>query len=97
MVKGKMLHFVAFFVHCDKLIRPHPGPLWGGVYRCPNFLALFYQVKVPKIGTFLLKTHNISMFFGHFFIMIMKITIITIITIIAIIIIIIGTFFLAYA
>ena len=31
MVKGKMLHFVAFFVHFDKLIRPHPGPLWGGV------------------------------------------------------------------
>ena len=30
MVKGKMLHFVAFFVHLDKLIRPHPGPLWGG-------------------------------------------------------------------
>ena len=30
MVKGKMLHFVAFFVHFDKLIRPHPGPLWGG-------------------------------------------------------------------
>ena len=28
MVKGKMLHFVAFFVHLDKLIRPHPGPLW---------------------------------------------------------------------
>ena len=35
MVKGKMLHFVAFFVHFDKLIRPHPGPLWGGVYP-PN-------------------------------------------------------------
>jgi len=30
MIKGKMLHFVAFFVHFDKLIRPHPGPLWGG-------------------------------------------------------------------
>ena len=30
MVKGKMLHFVAFFVHFDKLIRPHPGPLCGG-------------------------------------------------------------------
>ena len=30
MVKGKMLHFVAFFVHFYKLIRPHPGPLWGG-------------------------------------------------------------------
>ena len=30
MVKGKMLHFVAFFVHFDKSIRPHPGPLWGG-------------------------------------------------------------------
>ena len=27
MVKGKMSHFVAFFVHFDKLIRPHPGPL----------------------------------------------------------------------
>ena len=33
MVKGKMLHFVAFFVHFDKLIRPHPGPLWGGWLR----------------------------------------------------------------
>ena len=30
MVRGKMLHFVAFFVHFDKLIRPHPGPLWEG-------------------------------------------------------------------
>ena len=27
MVKGKMLHFVAFFVQFDKLGRPHPGPL----------------------------------------------------------------------
>ena len=69
----------------------------GGVTDAQIFWPFFYQVKVPKIGTFLLKTHNISMFFGHFFIMIMKITIITIITIIAIIIIIIGTFFLAYA
>ena len=31
MVRGKMSHFVAFFVHFNKLIRPHPGPLWGGV------------------------------------------------------------------
>ena len=41
MVKGKMLHFVAFFVHFDKSIRPHPGPLWGaggGVWR-PQKLA----------------------------------------------------------
>ena len=30
MVKGKILHFVAFLVQFDKLIRPHPGPLWGG-------------------------------------------------------------------
>ena len=30
MVRGKMSLFVAFFVHFDKLIRPHPGPLWGG-------------------------------------------------------------------
>ena len=30
MVRGKMLHFVAFFVFFDKLIRPHPGPLKGG-------------------------------------------------------------------
>ena len=22
--------FVSFFVHFQKLIRPHPGPLWGG-------------------------------------------------------------------
>ena len=69
----------------------------GGFTDAQIFWPFFYQVKVPKIGTFLLKTHNISMFFGHFFNMIMKITIITIITIIAIIIIIIGTFFLAYA
>ena len=41
MVRGKMLHFVAFFVHFDKLIRPHPGPLWGGEAgwdKIPSFL-----------------------------------------------------------
>ena len=38
MVRGKMLHFVAFFVHFDKLIRPHPGPL------CPS--------PPPSFGTF---------------------------------------------
>ena len=27
------------------------------------FWPFFYQVKVPKIGTFLLKSHNICMFF----------------------------------
>ena len=30
MVRGKMLHFVAFFVHFEKFILPHPGPLWEG-------------------------------------------------------------------
>ena len=41
MVKGKMLHFVAFFVHFDKLIRPHPGPL------CPPRYSLFTEKKLP--------------------------------------------------
>ena len=41
MGKGKMLHFVAFFVHFDKLIRPHPGPLcppppWSVTDGFPN-------------------------------------------------------------
>ena len=62
----------------------------GGVYPCPNILALFHQVKVPKIGTFLLKTNDICMFFV---IIIIKITIITIIIIIKTIIIINGIFF----
>ena len=69
----------------------------GGFTLARIFWPFFYQVKVPEIGTFLLKSHNISMFFGHFFIIIIKITIITIIIIMAIIIIIIGTFFLSYA
>ena len=30
MVRVIFLHFVAFFVHFDKLIRWPPGPLWGG-------------------------------------------------------------------
>ena len=37
----------------------------GGVYPCPNILALFHQVKVPKIGTLLLKTNDMCMFFCH--------------------------------
>ena len=62
----------------------------GGVYPYPNFLAPFHQVKVPKIGTFLLKTNDMCMFLVIF---IIKITIITIIIIITTIIIINGTFF----
>ena len=29
MVRVILLHFDAFFVHFDKLIRRPPGPLWG--------------------------------------------------------------------
>ena len=64
----------------------------------PYFWPFFHQVKVTKIGTFLLKIHNICMFFFVIFvIIIIRITFITIIIIIAIIIIIIGNFFLSYA
>ena len=45
MVKGKMLHFVAFFVHFDKLIRPHPGPLWG----VPPKSVTFFLVKILSV------------------------------------------------
>ena len=59
----------------------------------PYFWPFFHQVKVTKIGTFLLKIHNICMFFFVIFvIIIIRITSITIIIIIAIIIIIIGNF-----
>ena len=71
-------------------------PESGGFTDAQICWPFFYQVKVPKIGTFLLKNHNICMFFAHFFIIIIKITIITIMIIMAIIIIIIGTFFLSY-
>ena len=37
MVRGKMLHFVAFFVNFDKLIRRPPGPLWEGGSKAVNF------------------------------------------------------------
>ena len=30
MVRDITMHFDALFVNFDKLIRPHPGPLWGG-------------------------------------------------------------------
>ena len=30
MFKVLLPHFPWFFVHFDKLIRPHLGPLWGG-------------------------------------------------------------------
>ena len=69
----------------------------GGFTDAQMFWPFFYQVKVPKIGTFLLKSHNICKVFGHFFIIIIKIAIFTIIIIMAIIIIIVGTFFLSYA
>ena len=29
--------FAWFFVHFHKLIRPHPGPLWGGTPLAENF------------------------------------------------------------
>ena len=35
----------------------------GGIY---NILAFFHLVKVSEIGTFLLKSHHICIFFGHF-------------------------------
>ena len=76
---------------------PEWGGGGGGFTDAQIFWPFFYQVKVPKIGTLLLKNNNICMFFGHFFLIIIKITIITIIIIIAIIITIIGTFFLSHA
>ena len=62
----------------------------GGVTHARIFWHFFHQVKVPKIGTFLLKTNDICMFFV---IIIIKITIIIIIIIIKTIIIINGIFF----
>ena len=49
MVRGKMLHFVAFFVHFDKLIRRPPGPLWeGGIFSLnPKTLFKFKLLKIP--------------------------------------------------
>ena len=52
MVRGKMSLFVAFFVHFDKSIRPHPGPLWVGGLSSQGllkepfifFAALHYKV-----------------------------------------------------
>ena len=38
-------------------------PNQGGGGPCPNFLALFSQSLGPKIGKFLLKSHNICNFF----------------------------------
>ena len=41
-------------------------PEWGGGFTDAQiFWPFFYQVKVPKIGTFLLKSHNICKAFGH--------------------------------
>ena len=42
-------------------------PNGGGFTDDQIFWPFFYQVKVPKIGTFLLKSHNICKVFGHFF------------------------------
>ena len=36
----------------------------GEIYPCPNLLAHFHHV--PEIGTFLLKSHDIFIFLGHF-------------------------------
>ena len=52
MVRGKMSHFVAFFVHFDKLIRPHPGPLWGGseaVWKFSENSSNLVQIEAPKV------------------------------------------------
>jgi len=62
----------------------------GGVTHARIFWPFFHQEKVPKIGTFLLKTNDICMFFV---IIIIKITIITNVIIIKTIIIINGIFF----
>ena len=62
----------------------------GGFTHARIFWPFFHQEKVPKIGTFLLKTNDICMFFV---IIIIKITIITNVIIIKTIIIINGIFF----
>ena len=54
------------FGHCPKR--------GGGFTHARIFWPFFHQEKVPKIGTFLLKTNDICMFFV---IIIIKITIIT--------------------
>ena len=49
MVRGKMSHFVAFFVHFDKLIRPPPGPLRVRPKRTMSpFFTVFLYESFPK-------------------------------------------------
>ena len=64
IVKGKMLHFVAFFVHFDKLIRPHPGPL------CPpptvgQFGPLGWQIKSISIFATFVVRFFVTLMTGH--------------------------------
>ena len=55
--QGKMSHFVAFFVHFDKLIRPHPGPLCPPTSQiqltsCDKLLSFWlceYNCVFPRI------------------------------------------------
>ena len=48
MVKGKMSHFVAFFVHFDKLIRPHPGPLCPAPPICNHMPILLHVLGYTR-------------------------------------------------
>ena len=46
--------FVSFFVHFQKLIRPHAGPLWGGVqHKVSRYIFFEFQcftlVLNPKL------------------------------------------------
>ena len=62
MVRGKMLHFVAFFVHFDKLIRPHPGPLCPPPFFClifpniPNCILEVYPAYISALRVYF--SHN---------------------------------------
>ena len=67
MVRGKMSHFVAFFVHFDKLIRPHPGPLWGGLDPCPDGLGHFFREDQMGICLVLGGSKPLPEWFGALF------------------------------
>ena len=51
MVGDITMHFDSLFVNFEKLIRSHPGPLWGGRERefgqCPTKNILFFQELFP--------------------------------------------------
>ena len=55
MFRVSLPGFAWFFVHFHKLIRPHPGPLWGrGLAESKIFLSekteIFLETGVPKRG-----------------------------------------------